>query len=323
MENLAKLALQNGGSIFPLIIPSSCTNGTGLMNPSILYWNNKLIVNLRHVNYTFYHSEAKLFQHQFGPLTYVHPEDDQHLRTTNYYLELDDNFNICRFNQIDTSLFDTYEPFWEFVGLEDARLVCWHDKLYITGVRRDTTTNGQGRMELSEILVTEQNVKEISRLRIDPPKDPNSYCEKNWMPFLDKPYTYVKWTNPTEIVKVNTENGSSTTVFDGEHIPASTDFRGGSQILSYEDGYIAIIHEVDLFNSEAGRKDAIYRHRFVVWNQNFQLVKYSEPFSIMGGDVEFAIGMIKYKQDILITFGFQDNAAYLLKFSPDIIKTIC
>ena len=89
--------------------------------------------------------------------------------------------------------------------------------------------------------------------------------------------------------------------------------------MSYKDGYIAIIHEVDLFNSEVGRKDAIYRHRFAVWNKNFQLTKFSEPFSIMGGDVEFAVGMIQYNGDILITFGFQDNAAYLLKFSPDLI----
>ena len=320
MENLAKLALQNGGSIHPLIIPASLTNGTGLMNPSILYWNNKLIVNLRHVNYTFYHSEAKLFQHQFGPLTYVHPENDIHLRTDNYYLELDQQFNISRFNKVDTSLFDTYEPMWDFVGLEDARLVCWDDKLYMTGVRRDTTTNGQGRMELSEIVVENDSVKEISRFRIPPPRNPDSYCEKNWMPFLDLPYNYVKWSNPSEIVKVNPIDQTCETIFDGEYIQVSTDFRGGSQVMSYKDGYIAIIHEVDLFNSEVGRKDAIYRHRFAVWNKNFQLTKFSKPFSIMGGDVEFAVGMIQYNGDILITFGFQDNAAYLLKFSPDIIN---
>jgi hypothetical protein len=63
-----------------------------------------------------------------------------------------------------------------------------------------------------------------------------------------------------------------------------------------------------------GRKDAIYRHRFILWNKNFELQKYSEPFNIMDGHVEFVTGMI-YKDDYLyITFGFQDNAAFLLKF---------
>lgn len=322
MENLAKLAIQNGGSIHPLIIPASFTNGTGLMNPSILYWKDKLIVNLRHVNYTFYHSEAKLFQHQFGPLTYVHPENDIHLRTDNYYLELDQQFNISRFNKVDTSLFDTYEPMWDFVGLEDARLVCWDDKLYMTGVRRDTTTNGQGRMELSEIVAENDSVKEISRFRIPPPRNPDSYCEKNWMPFLDLPYLYIKWTNPTEVVNVDISNGISQTIFDGQSLSAPTDFRGGSQVLSYKDGYIAIIHEVDLFNSKVGRKDAVYRHRFVFWDKNFQLIKYSTTFTIMGGHVEFATGMAIQDDNFLITFGFQDNAAYLLKIPQIIVSSL-
>lgn len=147
-----------------------------------------------------------MFQHQWGPLTYVHPENDMHLRTTNYYLELDSNLNVVRHNKIDTSKFDTYDPMWDFVGLEDARIVRWNEKLYITGVRRDTTTNGQGRMELSEIQVNSDSVVEVSRFRIPPPKDPNSYCEKNWMPVIDKPFHFVKWCNPTEVVKVDPES---------------------------------------------------------------------------------------------------------------------
>ena len=33
----------------------------------------------------------------------------------------------------------------------------------------------------------------------------------------------------------------------------------------------------------------------------------------MDADVEFCIGMAEYKNEYLITFGFQDNAAYILK----------
>ena len=116
MKNFVKKALEAGGSIHPLIIPAELTNGTGLMNPSVMILNNKIIVIIRHVNYTFYHSEAKMFQHQFGPLTYVHPEQDLHLRTINYYCELNGNYEITRYNKIDTSEFDTYAPLWDFVG---------------------------------------------------------------------------------------------------------------------------------------------------------------------------------------------------------------
>ena len=175
MSNFVKLALDNGGSLHPLIIPSELTNGTGIMNPSIYIEDGKVMVLIRHVNYTFYHSEAKLFQHQWGPLTYVHPEHDMHLRTENYYCELDENYNIARYNKIDTSEFDNYEPKWEFVGLEDARIFKWEDKLYTSGVRRDLDTIGTGRMELCEITVSPDTVKEVSRFRIPPPNDPVSY----------------------------------------------------------------------------------------------------------------------------------------------------
>ena len=318
--HFAKIALDNGGSIHPLIIPSYLTNGTGLMNPSIYNDNGKLMVNLRHVNYTFYHSEKKTFQHQWGPLTYVHPENDMHLRTTNYYLELDDSLKITRVNKIDTSELDK-EPLWDFVGLEDARLFRWGGDLYISGVRRDTTTNGQGRMELSKIVVGDDYVKEVSRVRIEPPKDPNSYCEKNWMPIPDMDWHYVKWSNPTEVVRVNPHAGTSETIALTQMVDIPRDVRGGSHVLPLGDNYyFALTHEVDLFKSEVGRKDGLYRHRFLVWDKNWQIQGFSKDFSFMDAHVEFCTGMCYYKGDLLMTFGFQDNAAYVLRVSPQVVE---
>ena len=319
--NFAQKCFNYGGSIYPLIIPSDLNSGLGLMNPSVYIHNDKVLVNLRAVNYTFYHSEKKLFQHPYGPLTYIHPEDDIHLRTWNYYLELDENYNIVRTNKIDTSKFPEKE-LWEFVGLEDARIFCWDGKLYTSGVRRDLDTIGTGRMELCEIEVHDDEVVEVSRLRIEPPNDPNSYCEKNWMPFLDLPYHYIKWSNPTEIVKVDPENQTSETVFSGEKKNIPRDLRGGSQVISWKDYYVAITHEVDLFQSETARKDAVYRHRICFWDKNFNLIKWTDDFSIMGGHVEFCVGLIQQGTDFLLSFGFQDNAAYLLKFPEKVFEDI-
>ena len=313
MDNFAKYVLDSGGSVHPLIIPASETGGTGLMNPSIFLDNNQPTLVLRHVNYTFYHSEAKLFQHPWGPLTYLHPENDMHLRTTNVYCEINEQDEIGNYCKIDTSKFDTYEPQWDFVGLEDARLFRWDEKLYISGVRRDTTTNGQGRMELSEIIKDGDTVKEVSRLRIQPPKDPNSYCEKNWMPVLHMPYHYIKWTNPTELVRVNPLTGVSYTEYLGNQIDLPRDIRGGTQVIRWRGYNIALTHEVDLFKSKVGRKDGVYRHRFIVWDDNWNIVKHTTDFSIMNAHVEFAVGMCIHNNDILISFGFQDNAAYLLR----------
>ena len=177
MKNLVKQVIKNGGSIVPLIINSSKTNGTGLMNPSIFNDNGKLILNLRHVQYTLYHTRGK-FENRYGPLAYLNPENDITLTTTNYFCSLDNNLSITSFNKVDTSKHDI-TPIWEFVGLEDARLVRWDGKLYVCGVRRDTKDNGEGRMELSELKISNNKVEEISRFRIPAPiNDDTSYCEK-------------------------------------------------------------------------------------------------------------------------------------------------
>ena len=313
MQNLVKQIIQSGGSITPLIIPSDLTNGTGLMNPSIYVDKGKLILNLRHVNYTLYHCEGEqLFTNRWGPLAYLNPENDIHLRTTNFLCELNDDLTIKSWNKVDTSKLDV-EPVWEFIGLEDGRVVRWDDKLYLCGVRRDTKTNGEGRMELSEL----KKHKEVKRSRIEPPNDPNSYCEKNWMPVIDMPYHFVKWANPTELVKVDPKTNTSETVILKEGVGQHQNLRGGSQIIPYGNDRICIIHEVDLWKNKLEQKDAKYTHRLVIWDKDWNIKHISEPFSFMDGEIEFCCGLAEYKGDLLITFGFQDNAAYILKVQKE------
>jgi hypothetical protein len=312
-KNLVKYILNNGGDIYPLIIPSELTNGTGLMNPSVMVKEGKIFVVIRHVNYTFYHSEKKLFQHPYGPLTYIHPENDLHLRTLNWFCELSDNFEINKFCKIDTSKFDIYEPLWEFVGLEDARLIEWDNKLYISGVRRDTTTNGQGRMELSELEIDKKNwtAKEVSRIRIEAPIDKDSYCEKNWMPILDRPFQYIKWTSPTEVVKADPKTGKSQQLFVTENVKPPTDQRGGSQVLQWGKYYIAITHEVVLFKNYLKQKNGTYRHRLCVWDEKFTLIGISPKTSSKALDTSGSLGITSYPPTLIsTTLPFADSKIF-------------
>jgi hypothetical protein len=318
--NFVKLVLENGGSIHPLIISSSDLKGPALTNPSIYNDNGKILVNLRNINYTLYHSEKKKFEHHWGPLVYIHPENDIRLRTWNYMCEMDENMRIKSYNRVDTSKFPDKE-LWEFVGLEDARIIRWDGKLYICGVRRDLDTIGTGRMELSEIEITENGVKEISQHRIPTPGDNREYCNKNWMPILDMPYHFVKWTNGTHIVRYDIETNTTISVIEKEWKDLEcADLRGGSQILSWKDKHICLCHETFLHRSEQDRKDGTYRHRLVVWDQDWSNIRVSKQFSFMEAEIEFAVGMCEYGNDFLITFGFQDNAAYLLRAPQKLIE---
>ena len=321
---LVRYVLKNGGSLHPLIIDKELTGGTGLMNPSVFVTKtNEILINLRHTNYTLYHSENKVFAHAWGPLQYLHPENDMTLTTKNFMLKLNENLDITKVMQIDTSTLDE-KPQWHFIGLEDARLFYWDEKFYICGVRRDDNTTGSGRMQLQELKFTDDKVIEINRHKIPAPGNNKSYCEKNWMPVNSKPYHFIKWCNPTELVKFNINDGTTKTIIldESKRLPLPNDLRGSSQVLAYNNRYIAITHEVNLYNDIQGRKDGKYRHRFVLWDENFNLLRTSEQFHFMSGEIEFCAGMAFYNDDILITFGFQDNAAYLLRMPKNLLGKV-
>ena len=233
------------------------------------------------------------------------------------------SLEIIKYHKIDTSKLDV-EPIWTFVGLEDARLVKWLNKYYLCGVRRDTTTNGQGRMELSEIEINEDNVKEIDRFRIEV-ENKNSYCEKNWMPILNKPFHFVKWTDPTEIVRVDLETKYAQTISQKDKkYKTKYDIRGGSPLIDwFNNTYLCITHEVDFtLKNQNGHKNASYYHRFVVFNSDYEIIHMTEPFNFITGKVEFCIGLERYIDNILIVFGFQDNGSYLVKISKDNLKDL-
>ena len=319
MMGLVKEAISRGGSIHPLLIPQQSMIGPALTNPSVFNYNGKILINIRNLNYILYHSEEGLNEHVWGPLVYLHPENDVTLTTYNIFCELNEDLSIKVYSVVDTTELDV-PPLWEFVGLEDCRIIHWDDKLFLCGVRRDTTTNGVGRMELSEIVPDGNKIKEISRQRIPTPPPDQEYCNKNWMPILDKPYHFVKWTNPTEVVKYDPETKQTETVIrHGFKNFGTLDLRGGSQILTVGQHYLAILHETCLYTSEADKKNADYYHRFCLWDKNFELVKVSERFNFMDAKIEFSCGMCSKGDDFLITFGFQDNAAFLLRIKQSIV----
>ena len=336
INNLAKLVINNGGSISPLLIPSELTDGTGLCNVSIFIDDNgDILANLRHVHYTLYHSEFdQKFYCKWGTLSYLNPEDDISLKTGNYLCKLDpDTLEVKTHQKIDTSKFDI-PPVWEFHGLEDVRIFRWEGQFYVCGVRRDVKSDGEGRMELCKINWTNNECSEQTRDRIIPPEP--TYLEKNWMPILDMPFHFVRWANPIEIVKVNLEDKSTEKVTKGTLNMISSEvaiqknneyklplgLRGSSPVIPLGKNRICITHECDFFHHPGFKKDAEYYHRFVMWNENWDLVHLSKPFKFMAAQIEFACGLAVKGNDLIITYGYQDNAAYALKMPISLLNEL-
>lgn len=322
--NLVRRAVSQGGRLAPLIINHSLPDNTGIMNPSVFVDDDgDILVNLRLVNYTLYISEGEQrFYSPWGPLTYLHPEKDQRLVTVNYLCRLDEDLNIINSTQVE--MLNLHTPIWEFHGLEDARVVRWDGDLYMIGVRRDTTTNGQGRMEYSRIELDKHawTAKEVSRVRMPSTGDDTSYCDKNYMPVLDDPYHFVKWTMPTEVVWSNPNKPETKQTIVKETPPAPIDQRGGSHVVRWGDYYIAFTHEVRLWKNYLNQKDSIYRHRLVVWDKEFNFVGLSNEISFFETRIEFCVGASKLGDNLLVSFGVQDNCAFVLEVPQNIINEL-
>ena len=316
--NLVEKAVSQGGKLAPLVIPET----VGAMNPSVFIDDDgDILVNLRSVNYTLLHSENnQQFPSRWGPLAYLHPEKDQRLVTENYLCRLNENLEII--NSTKVEMLNLHEPIWEFVGLEDARVIRWDGDLYLVGVRRDTTAIGEGRMEYTKVELDKSNwsAKEISRARIGTPFNKESYCEKNWYPVLDQPYHFIKWTLPTELVKADPVTGECEQVFVKDSITPSADQRGSSHLIKWGSMYICISHEVNLFKNYLDQKDGIYRHRLVLWDQELNVIGLSQAFSFLDARIEFCVGAAKLGDDLLLSFGFQDNAAFVLRVPKLVVE---
>jgi hypothetical protein len=304
IQGLAKQIIGAGGRIYPLLVPSSETNGTSTINPSVFNDNGKILVNLRHIQYTLWHTRSK-YESRYGPLLYINPDNDITLRTVNYLGE----WPRGGFKRVDTSLLDI-PPKWEFIGLEDARVVRWDGKLFLCGVRRDVKPGGEGRIEMSEIV----DNKEVSRVRIEPPSP--TEVEKNWMPINDMPYHFVKWTNPLEIVKV--KGMKAKTVFAGKKTFYSEhDLRGGGNVITIGDQRMAIVHQSRLWRTKQDNKEADYYHLFIIWDKNWNVLSVSHPFNFLTGTIEFSCGLALDGEKTIITFGFEDDAAFLIEVQTD------
>jgi tetratricopeptide (TPR) repeat protein len=172
-----------------------------------------------------------------------------------------------------------------------------------------------------ELSVIDSGSKEKERYRIEPPR--KSYCEKNWMPILDMPFHYVKWTSPTEVVKVNPKKGTSESIYIVEQdITFPRDIRGGSQVITVGKYRIALTHEVELWKNEQGKKDAQYYHRFIVWDMEWNIVGYSEDFKFMTANIEFSCGLAYDGNDFVIPFGFQDSTAFILRLPRHVFESM-
>jgi len=301
---------------------------SALTNPSIAFYNSKLFATVRAPGYILLNSpQGKTFDPPEGPRQFIRKNRHGLFNRLNYLLELDVNLNTVQTWLIDedhlssSPIVSNGTP--SQTVLEDGRLVVWNEELYLIGSSAQPGSNFR-QMSLSRLIIdqTKPVVKSVDR-RLIMPKDYFESDEKNWAPIIDKPFSFLRNLNPTQIVHTSISNEDE---FGITEISPTTELeafklRGGSQIVRWGNGYLAVSHTTKKIPSWNGT-NRIYKHQFVSWDLDFQNMKMSSDFSFLGGAIEFCAGITFSQGDVLISFGLNDNIPYVLRMPVATIEEI-
>jgi hypothetical protein len=105
--------------------------------------------------------------------------------------------------------------------------------------------------------------------------------------------------------------------------------RGGSQLSKLKDGnYLAIVHEADVKKTKMYiprmfvSKDIsirTYVHRFALYNDHGKLIGLSPRFKLSDARIEFAAGLVIVDNNVVVSYGYKDVAAYLGKINLNVV----
>ena len=313
-----KYLLDNGAEISPLEINYDENEILASMNPSIWIKDGIGYINIRAVNYNLFTSQYREYTQDDQPTAYV-CKQETHLKTENFFGTI--NLETLEIQEISkVKMLKLHEPNWIFVGLEDARIIMWDENIYLCGVRRDIKDNGEGRMELSKIIKNENNEwEEIERIRIPAAGDDTAYLEKNWMPIIDKPFTWLKWSLPLEYCTYDIKENKLDNWFVGT---LDLPYRGDSHLIHIDNYYYCFAHNVlcHQLREETNARIAYYCHYILRFNEDlssagvFGSFTYDTRFS-----VEFGCGLAYDGENCYLTYAENDAAAFIVKFNKELL----
>ena len=311
-SNIPALAtLMNDVAYTPLVIDH--TPGWSLFNPSVTNDpEGGLVVNIRSSNYVIADD---------GSYTFQGTEDDGIIRTVNLLTRLDENLATSLASQLPSQPLGPSTRLSRVLGCEDVRLLAVGNSWKALATVRDR--NHYERCDIALLSFPALDAAEETTLSIIHGPDPARH-EKNWMPFVVDGELHILYLcSPTVVGHLNAD---SQLVIDSSTSgpPAATHFRGGSQGVPFNDGYLFLIHEVTFFGTQR-----VYSHRFIHMtsaitkngDRRWDITSLSCPFYFREMGIEFAAGLAVDGDDIVASFGVRDAEAWLVRMSADQVAT--
>jgi len=239
---------------------------------------------------------------------YVMPEaDGQLIRTENLLVEYSEDLLpiSCRPMTVDYPA--TGYP---VTGLEDCRLRHTPTGLGLSATVRDVSPfDGRCRMATGDIDLAAGTV---TGLRVLDGLQTQTH-EKNWMPIEGRGGWLYSCHHSGYVVTVDQDQGLAGGWQMVQRRPSpglALGFRGGSQLVPFQGGYLCLIHEV------AHLPARVYEHRFAWFDAALTLTSISEPFSFRETQaIEFAAGLAIDGDRVVASFGVRDAEAWLVELS--------
>lgn len=219
-------------------------------------------------------------------------------RTRNFLCTLDrDTFAIT--SRVELRIEPAPQVSFPWVlGFEDMRL--FEDgkgELWVSATTRQLAPNGL--CEIVEGRIHRDRVEDW-RVVSDNSQQRN---EKNWAPIIGKSHAWLYMHDPAEVSFDRHRMNVGTSPF------AIDNFRGSSQLLPTETGYIAVEHEV--IEAFGPRK---YIHRFVRYDKDCVPVGFTLPFHfapLAQNGNQFNCGLALDKGNYLVPYSLNDEESWL------------
>ena len=311
-----RVHLQMGADIaaFGTLLPSASYTqinidhdaGWSLFNPSITaHPDGGFALIVRSSNYTIAED---------GSYRFHGDAEDGIIRTVNHVVRVTENFELSPISRLPMQPVGPTIRMSRVIGCEDVRLVSVGTQWQALATVRDR--NHYERCDIAVLSLDDLADSENVTLEVIPGPDPARH-EKNWMPFVaDGELRILYLCSPTVVGHLD-GNTRLVVVSQTEGPPAATNFRGGSQGVPFDGGYLFLVHEVTFAGGTR-----VYGHRFIhltsatnrgatVWT----ITAMSQPFYFLEVGIEFAAGLAIDGDSLIASFGVNDAQAWFVRFS--------
>ena len=95
--------------------------------------------------------------------------------------------------------------------------------------------------------------------------------------------------------------------------------RGNCQTVKYKDGYLSIVHDTKRYMNYNSKLIPSYKHYFVQYDKDLNIIRTSKPFNFEVNDIEFCCGLQLKDNIVYISYSVYDAIPVLIQFDEDLI----